>query len=349
MKNIFSKKNIKNYIKTFILMLIGTLLLSIASGIFLVPFSIVNGGISGISILLSKTGLLNVDTWSYIVMWSLFFLGLIFLGVKFSLSTLVATIFYPIFLSIILRTSVAEGVIKLLLVDGMSIDKSSGNILVTNMELMDIGRLIIIALTGGALTGIGCGITFNAGGSTGGVDVLVFIINKFTNLKTSILSLIIDGSIILIGIFVSIFGSSSQGLYSGLVGILSAAACSGMIDVVYNSGSGLILDITTTKYKEINEYIINVLGRSSTIYNAIGGYSKENKKVLRVVIRPREFIKIKDEVSEIDPKAFLFCYQAKQVTGDGWSPLVSTKENTITKMSHNLIRKNRKKEEDDKN
>lgn len=347
MEQIFSKKNIRNTLKTIFLVLLGTVLLSIASGIFLVPFSIVNGGISGISILLSKTGLLSVDIWSYIIMWSLFLLGLIFLGFKFSASTLIATIFYPIFLSILLRTSLAEGIIKLLLVDGMSIDKSGGTIVVTNLELMDVGRLIIIALTGGALTGIGCGITFNAGGSTGGVDILVFIINKFTNIKTSILSLIVDGTIIIAGIFVSIFGKNSQGLYSGLVGILSAAACSVMIEVIYNSGSGLILDITTTKYKEINDYIINVLDRSSTIYSAIGGYSKETKKVVRVVIRPREFIKIKDEVSEIDPKAFLFCYQAKQVTGDGWSPLVSTKQNTITKVSKDLKKKNREKEEND--
>ena len=343
-KKIFSKNNIKNTLKTIFLMLLGTMLLSIGSGVFLVPFSIVNGGISGISILLGETGLLSVDVWSYIVMWSLFLLGLIFLGFKFSASTLIATIFYPIFLSILLRTNLAEGIVKLLLVDGMSIDKTSGNLLATNVELMDVGRLIIIALTGGAIIGIGCGITFNAGGSTGGVDVLVFIVNKFTNIKTSVLSLLIDGTIILIGIIVSISGNNSQGLYKGLVGILSAVSCSIMIDVIYNSGSGIVIDINTTKYKEINDYIINELDRSSTIYDAIGGYSKINKKVIRVAIRPREFIKIKDEIAEIDPSAFLICYQAKQVNGDGWSPLVSTKENTFRKLERNLKKKHLKKE-----
>lgn len=347
-KHIFSKNNIKNSLKTFFLTLLGTVFLSIASGVFLVPFSIVNGGISGIGILLSKTGFLSVDVWSYIIMWSLFLLGLIFLGFKFSASTLIATLFYPIFLTILLRTNLAEGIVKLLLVDGMSIDNSGGTLTVTNMELMDVGRLIIIALTGGALTGIGCGITFNAGGSTGGVDVLVFIINKFTNIKTSVLSLIVDGLIIFAGILVSIFGHNSQGLYSGLVGILSAAACSVMIEVIYNSGSGVVLDINTIKYKEINDYIINELGRSSTIYDAIGGYSKINKKVIRVVIRPREFIKIKDEIADIDPSAFIICYQAKQVSGDGWSPLVSTRENTITQIEHNLKKNNKGKKIDDK-
>ncbi len=347
-KDIFSKKNIKNSLKTFFLTLLGTAFISIASGIFLVPFSIVNGGISGIGILLSKTGLLSVDIWSYIIMWSLFLLGLIFLGFKFSASTLIATLFYPVFLSILLRTSLVEGIVKLLLVDGMSIDKSNGTLIVTNMELMDVGRLIIISLIGGALTGIGCGITFNAGGSTGGVDVLVFIINKFTNIKTSVLSLIVDGLIIFAGILVSIFGHNSQGLYSGLVGILSAAACSVMIEVIYNSGSGVVLDINTVKYKEINDYIIKELGRSSTIYDALGGYSKINKKVIRVVIRPREFIKIKDEIAEIDPSAFLICYQAKQVSGYGWSPLVSTKENTITKIEHNFKKKGKGTDKDDK-
>ena len=155
--------------------------------------------------------------------------------------------------------------------------------------------------------------------------------------------MIVDGLIIFAGILVSIFGHNSQGLYSGLVGILSAAACSVMIEVIYNSGSGVVLDINTIKYKEINDYIINELGRSSTIYDAIGGYSKINKKVIRVVIRPREFIKIKDEIADIDPSAFIICYQAKQVSGDGWSPLVSTRENTITQIEHNLKKNNKGK------
>lgn len=345
-KNIFKKISIKNTIKTILLTLTGTVILAFGTSVFLVPFSIVSGGVGGIGILLSKTGLLSVDIWSYIIMWILFLFGVIFLGLKFSLSTLIATIFYPLLLTLVLRTNIGEQLVSLLIVDGMSVKNEGGILSVTSLELMDFGRLIIIAIMGGSLTGIGCGITFNGGGSTGGLDVLVFIVNKFTNIKTSVLSILFDGTVILSGVVISFIDKNSFGVYSGLIGILGASACSLMIEFIYKSSSGIVLDINTTKYKEINNYVINVLNRSSTIYDVVGGFSKINKKVIRVVIRPREFVKIKDEIAEIDPCAFLICYQAREVNGIGWEPLTSTKDNTIKAIERDL--KKHKGEKDEK-
>ncbi len=342
-RNNFLKIDLRSSFKSISLTLLGTIILALGTGIFLVPFSIVSGGVGSIGILLSKLGFLSVDAWSYIIMWTLFVFGVIFLGIKFSLSTLIATIFYPILLSILLRTNIGFNIISLLVVDGMEVQLSNGSLIVTNLELMDFGRLIIIAIAGGALTGIGCAITFNGGGSTGGIDVLVFIINKFTNIKTSILSLLCDGLIISVGLIISIINRSSFGVYSALIGILSAGIASLMIDIIYNIGSGLVIDINTTKYKEINDYVISNLKRSSTIYDAIGGFSKINRKVIRVVIRTREFVKIKNEIAKIDPNAFLVCYQAKQVNGYGWTPLISSKDNTINMLKKDLFNKKGKK------
>ena len=213
-KTIKEEKN-KKVLKSFwsiVNILFGTFLLALGDGIFLVPFSIVSGGISGISILLSSAGFLTVDIWSYIIMWSLFFLGVIFLGLKFSLSTLISTIFFPIFLSLILRTNIATGLISLLLHDGMSIINNNGNIIVSNLELMDVGRLLVIGVIGGSLAGLGCGVTFNGGGSTGGLDILVFIINKYTNIKTSVLSFTLDGLIVFSGIVISLVEKDSTQL-----------------------------------------------------------------------------------------------------------------------------------------
>ena len=94
-----TKKDILHILFKLFLILLGTIILSFGSGIFLVPFSIVTGGVTGIGILFSS--LLPVDITAYIVTWTLFFVGLIFLGLKFSLTTLLSTILYPIILSVI--------------------------------------------------------------------------------------------------------------------------------------------------------------------------------------------------------------------------------------------------------
>ena len=119
--------------------------------------------------------------------------------------------------------------------------------------------------------------------------------------------------------------------------------CAVMIEVSYTvTGGGLILEITTNNYKEINSYVIHDLDRSTTIYNAIGGYSKDVKKVIRLAISTREFIKVRDKIAQIDPKAFVICYQAKAVNGEGWNPLTSSKENTISDFSKKIKKKAKK-------
>src|SRR5574344_1116405 len=105
-KNYFSKENILKNLKQLFLLILGTLILSIGCGFFLIPFQIVSGGVTGISIITSS--FIAPDIMTYILSWSLFLLGFIFLGVKFTISSLISTIFYPIFISIILRSGILD-------------------------------------------------------------------------------------------------------------------------------------------------------------------------------------------------------------------------------------------------
>ena len=170
-----NKKRILHLLYQFVLVLIGTFVLAVANAFFLVPFSIVSGGISGIGIILADAGFLTVDIWQYILCWGLFFLGSIILGFKFTFNTLVSTIFYPIFLSILVRTPIGLNFVDLLYgVEGAT--QLVNGVLTIQAPLADAGRMLIIALFGGALVGVGCGITFIGGGSTGGVDIISFVV-----------------------------------------------------------------------------------------------------------------------------------------------------------------------------
>ena len=87
-------KNILKRIYHLLLVLIGTFILAFANAFFLVPFNIISGGISGIGIIFSELGILTVDIWQYILCWGLFLIGSLILGFKFTLNTLLSTIFY---------------------------------------------------------------------------------------------------------------------------------------------------------------------------------------------------------------------------------------------------------------
>jgi len=347
LKSFFSKKNIKKNIKSTLITLLGTFILAIGDGIFLIPFNIVSGGISGLSILSSSGGLLDVDTWSYIFMWGFFIVGIIFLGFKFCLNTLISTIFFPLFLTILLRTNIATGILEMLITDGMSLVTTSSTILVTGLEALDIGRLLLIGLIGGAICGLGCGITYRSGGSTGGVDILCFIMNKYFNISTATSSLVTDGLIVLAGLVIAVFNGVAYRFQfmSGLVGICAAFACSMLIEICYSGRSEVyIADVISEKYADINKFVINNLDRTTTSFKVNGGFKNNEHQMLRICFNRREYMKVKDGIAKIDPNAFIMFYNCETIEGLGFSKLEASSDNTITEFQKQIHMSRTKKQ-----
>lgn len=343
-KNFFTRKNMKHIIVSFLLTLLGTFLLALGDGIFLVPFKIVSGGVAGLGIILSEFTGLSVDTWSYIFMWGFFLIGIIFLGLNFSLSTLISTIFFPIFLTIILRTNIATGLINMMINDSMSVHHNGSVIIIEGLENIEAGRLLIMGLIGGVLCGLGCGITFHGGGSTGGTDILSFVLNKYLNISTSVGSFILDGLIVFVGLCISLshgIGYRFQ-FFTGIIGILGALMCSLMIEISYSGRSEIyIADIISSKTNEINDFVVKNLERTSTLFKVKGGYRNDDHEMIRICINRREYMSIKNAVAKIDPKAFVMFYNCKTIQGEGFDKLESSNTNTVTQIKNEFI-KNKK-------
>jgi uncharacterized membrane-anchored protein YitT (DUF2179 family) len=338
-KKKFDKKRILHSVFELFVVLLGTFIVSLGTGIFLTPFSIVSGGVSGLAILLSNAGLLSVDIWSYIICWFLFFAGLLILGLKFSLGTLASTIFYPIFVTLILRTGMIDGILNLM-APNATFEYINGVIQYVGPGL-DAGSYLLFGIFGGAFVGIGCGITFIGGGSTGGFDILSFIINKFFGTNVSINSFFLDAAVVIAGIIVDIVSNDSTKFIGALVGIISALVCSVAIEFVYNGFNvAYICDVITSKPDEVTKYVNEKLDRTTTIINVVGGYSKENKKLVRIVCLRREYLKIKDEMAGIDSSAFMTFSLSKKVAGEGFSKNEKS-SNTAARETINLIKKNK--------
>lgn len=345
------KKVLHEIFKSF-LVLLGTAILAFGTGLFLVPFNIVSGGINGIGILLAEAGILTVDIWQYIFYWGLFLVGSMILGFKFTLNTLISTIFYPIFLSLIIRTPMGLGLVNLLCgSEGIHAEMING-VISLNGVFGDAGRLILIAIFGGCLVGLGCGITFVGGGSTGGIDIISFILNKYTGLGVSTATFILDTSIVCVGLIVDVAnpsqGDVSANFLAGLVGVLGALSCSLMIEYIYSGrNSAYICDVVTDKPEEVSEYITKKLDRSTTIFNVTGGYTKEEKTMIRIVFSRHEYIKVKDALADIDPSAFVTYTQTKMVHGEGFNKNISSQDNTISR-TQKIIKKFKKKNDESK-
>ena len=173
----------------------GSVILAFAFAVFIFPFDLVSGGVSGLSVAVIQIlpfDFLTVDVLVAILTWSLFLIGLIFLGKAFALKTLLSSIVYPVALSIWMRVLEIEAVAEILNL-AKNYDKQDP----------DYALPLICAVFGGAIIGAGCALTFRGGGSTGGLDILALIAAKYIKgVKSSVGVFVFDASVVVIGLFV---------------------------------------------------------------------------------------------------------------------------------------------------
>jgi len=297
-----NKKQFIKAAKNSTLVLLGTAILAFGTAIFIVPFDLVTGGVSGLAIVLENMLPLDIsiDIYISVLTWSLFLLGLIFLGKNFAVKTLLSSLMYPIFFSLFYR-----------LVDPDVLD---GIFVLQNTAYGEIA-VFLAAIFGGAIVGLGCAVTFVVGGSTGGVDIIAFLICKHAKrLKTSHTVFVLDALIILFGVF------AIKDVVLSLIGISSAVICSFVIDKVFLGNSTAYVAHIITDYTEgVSQSVIQSMDRTTTIVDVTGAYSGTKKKMVIVSFGIREYAMLINIINKSDPAAFVTIYKAHETHGEGWT------------------------------
>ncbi len=292
-----------HHLKNFLFIVAGTLILALGTALFIIPFDLVVGGISSIAIILNEVfslPFLSIDLLITIITWSLFFLGLIFLGKGFALKTLVSTIIYPLGISLFSRLSDPE--------------VFNGLFCLNQSEYAQIA-ILLAALFGGVLIGTGCALTFLGGGSTGGVDIFAFIICKLSKkLRSSAVIFFIDAMTITLGLFVF------KDLVISLLGITSAFICAMVIDKIFlGESKAFIAQIISDQYVEINRLIAKKLERTTSIFDLEGGYSGQKKKMLMISFTMNQYNELINIINQTDKTAFVTIHRAHEINGEGWT------------------------------
>ena len=302
MKTKPTKKQIWHEVRNLLLVILGATILGAGTGIFIVPFDLVTGGVSGLAIVIQKLIPieLSVDVYVAIITWTLFFIGLFTLGKGFALKTLISSIVYPIALSFASKL--------------VSPDVLNGFFYLEGSAYQDMS-ILLAAIFGALCIGVGCAITFVGGGSTGGVDVIAFLICKvFKRLKSSVVLFIVDALIVVMGMFVL------KDLVISLLGILAAFIFALVVDYVFiGSGKDFMAHIVSDHSDEISRLVIEKIDRTTTVYDAIGGYSKKAKKVIMVSFTINQYSELINIINQVDPKAFITISRAHEINGEGWT------------------------------
>ena len=285
-------KSMQQKIKQFIMMTIGACLYAAAIGMFLDPNALAPGGVTGISIILSR--LIPVETGTLIL---LFNIPILILGTwKFGFRFIISTIYCIIIISPM-----------------------------TNFFLSRYGALtedpFLAGLAGGALLAVGMGTVFRAKATTGGIDIIVKIIRtKIPHLKTNNLFLLMDAVVVTCSALV--FKDIDKALYAGMTVIVTSL----VLDIVlYGKDEAKLIHIISDKSEEITKRLLDDLEIGVTYVRGEGAYSGKEKKVIMCVVKKQISPKVEDIIKEEDPMAFMIVSSAMEIYGEGYKNLFSEK------------------------
>lgn len=260
-------------LKSYFNLILGIIIGAIAFNVFLEPYNLAATDVSGLAVIFNR--IYNVDIFTFIMIGNLLLLiaSFLVLGKKATINTILGSVLSPI---VIYLTSPITKYIDL-----SSIDH------------------IVIAIIGGILTGIGSGLVFKSGFTTGGTDILEDILCKYFKMTIGTAILIADGFVVLCG-----------GLTFGLEPMFYSMISLIMIGIFSNRqvigiGEDKIFLITTKKKREVIKFLTTYYNYGVTIMDANGGYTGRASDFIMCSITSSNYYRIKKEILSIDPDSFM--------------------------------------------
>ncbi len=291
-----SCRRIWEFVVDFLAINLGMAVYSLGWAAFLLPYHITTGGMAGMfAIVYYVTGF----PMSYAILIAngiLLVFALWQLGWKFTIKTAYAVLALSAYLQLGQDMMTAD--------DG------------TMMQLLGEGQDSMACVLGAVLNGLGIGIVFLSGGSTGGWDVIAAIINKYRNVSLGRVLLYLD--FLVIASCWPIFHDWRMVVF----GYVTLAIYTYVLDMLVNSArQDVQFIIFTTKPDEISQRIITETCHSVTSMNGEGYYSRQSIKVLITIVHKRESVTILRMIKETDPDAFVSQSRAEGVYGNGFKAI----------------------------
>ncbi len=284
----FDDKKIKDIVlesdkmKRYSLFILGTFLQALSFNLFILPCNIIFG-VSGISIILHN--MFNITPAVIILLANVLLIiaSYVFLGKDTTKGTILGSFIYPLFIEL---TSFLPNYIDL------------GNT-----------EFIVMAVSGAIINGIGTGLVFREGFTTGGSDVLKQILSEYGKMPLGKATIFVEGTIIICGLF-------ANGWQSFIYSILALAVISFMTDrVIIGISQFKTFQIITTQGKEVEKYLLNQLHHGVTVLEGYGAYTGKKQKILLCTLPTKEYYLAKEGILLIDSNAFFIVTDAYEVRG----------------------------------
>lgn len=274
----------KNFWPRLLVMIVGIFIMAVTYNIFLLHYNLVIGGTSGLAIIVKDIFEISPALFIFIVELFLLTISFFLFGAKTTGMTIIGSLLFPLFISI------TTGFCSIL------------------AEKLVFDSMLIIALISGILFGIGSGLVYKMGYSTGGSDIIMQILNKYFSISSGVALFISNVAIIILGAFIF-------GLNKSIYGIIIVVINSILVDkIILGISNSKVFYISTKKPDEIKG-LIKTMKTGYTLLKAEGGYSKQKQDMIMCVINNKDYYMFKNIVEQIDPESFIIITDCYEVYG----------------------------------
>lgn len=303
------KEKIKSLVSDYVVLTIGTLLYAFAWTSMFIPNEIASGGVTGAATIINFATGIPVYISFGVINVILLLLGFLILGTSFGFKTIYVIAISTLFLDL------------LAMIPGID-------------TFIHIENKLLLTIVAASIESYGISLVLDRGGSTGGTDIVALIVNKFWPVSLGKVYLFCD--VFIIASVLLVPGKTIEDMIYGYVAMIIFSV---MVDwITLGRKSTWQLLVFSDKFEQIADYIIKELDRGVTALNAIGWYTKNERKILLIVVRKNQLHDLTTVIKNIDPKSFISVSSASTVYGEGFDEIK-------TGVKLNKLKKSPKKDE----
>ena len=272
--------------KHFLLLTGSTLIMAVGTYFFKFTNNFTFGGITGLAVLIAKSGVMSASDFTFVMNMSLLVIGFIVLGKKFAAKTAYCSILLSVALSLMERIWPMAHPL-------------------TDQPMLELCFAI-------ALPSLGSAVLFNIGSSSGGTDIIAMILKKYSSFDIGRALLVTD-------VLITVAGCFMFDIKTGLYSFLGLAIRSFMIDTFIESFNlSKYFNVVCDEPEAICDFIVHTLNRSATVCLAQGAFSGKDKYIIFTALNRPQAIKLRNFIKENQPEAFILISNTSEIIGKGF-------------------------------
>ena len=315
MTEIKTRKDWKNEVSSYLLLILGSALFAVGDVMFVNPYHLAPGGVYGLANVFNAVWGWKISVSGICMDIPLLIIGTIILGPKFGVKTIISVILIPVFTYIMETT---WGYAPLIHGGAVAPETQSALYYIAKdgSQSWFMPDMFLNTVVAGLIYGVAIGVIFRAGATSGGSDIISMIIHKYTKISLGTLVLIVDSCISLTTLIA--FEDIRLPIYSIILIFIESK----IIDLVVDGmKSYKTMFIVTDEMEAVRDYILNDLERGGTCLTGTGLYQGNERKMIYVTLDRADMVKLKSNLHRLDPKAFVNIMESSEILGFGFKAL----------------------------